>query len=537
MMFNSRNTIIQTIIRKLQQKRTAFTWQEPHERDIVGPGVEETFRAGVRHHHICNTAFPIGHNETIRPYRVRRVRDQKELHEALRGSFGGHKEMMLYVHVPFCHTRCQFCEYTVVDPKLGRLEDTHKIYFKALIDEFRLYDEVLNTHEKTLVGFDIGGGTPSAVRVEYIEEVMNAARKHFNFDPEKMEVSIETTPRIAATEPEKLRAYYQMGIRRISMGVQTTDFRLAKELGRDDANASSSDIQRAVENVRNAGFKSFNLDLMYGFPLRKGRVDPWPQTVKDVISMEPDHVTLYRMRYKGTSMEHLAPRVKLEQVNQQEGTARQILSEAGYHGLIGKNTYSRDLKSSGCSDYLDKRVVHAVPYLGYGLGAQSFSHHSLSYNLGAVTKKMYQYIRSVELGRLPIQDMYHLSQRAAIAKMASVSFYFGGIHLPSFAHCFGRDLRDMFAPEIDFLLANGLMTFDAQSDRLQLTLLGKKHFGGVVAQFYSPSVQRFIVNKPGGEVFDVDPLEKIQGQDRAPKDSNGEFYVSEVVQGKLEEWV
>jgi len=185
----------------------------------------------------------------------------------------------------------------------------------------------------------------------------------------------------------------------------------------------------AIENIRKAGFQSFNIDLMYGFPLRAGRADPWGDTVRDCIALQPEHITLYRMRYKGTSMEHLADRVDLAQVNEQEALARQILEEAGYKGATGKNTFSRLPGSSGCSDYLDKRVVKAVPYIGLGLGAQSFSHHTLSYNLGAVTKKLEQYVRSCELGRVPVQDLYHLSQRAAIAKMISVSFYFGGIDL------------------------------------------------------------------------------------------------------------
>ena len=95
---------------------------------------------------------------------------------------------------------------------------------------------------------------------------------------------------------------------------------------------------------------------MYGFPVRAGRADPWPQTVRDAIGLGVDHITLYRMRYKGTLMEHLQDRVTLSQVNAQEGTARRILEENGFGGLMGKNTYSRIEGNSGCSDYLDKRV-------------------------------------------------------------------------------------------------------------------------------------------------------------------------------------
>jgi oxygen-independent coproporphyrinogen-3 oxidase len=208
--------------------QSSFTWNNPHPADQLSFDPEEVFRNGVRHHHRCNTAFPLNHNTTIRPYRVPRLREQKEIHEVLSNTFGIHNEMMLYVHVPFCHTRCQFCEYTVVNPKVGRTNEAQSVYFDALLDEFKLYDEVINTKAKTLVGFDIGGGTPSMASIEDIERVMNAAKKHFNMDTSKMEISIETTPKIAASEPEKIKAYYQMGIRRISMGLQTTDFKLAK---------------------------------------------------------------------------------------------------------------------------------------------------------------------------------------------------------------------------------------------------------------------------------------------------------------------
>jgi len=310
-----------------------------------------------------------------------------------------------------------------------------------------------------------------------------------------------------------------MGIRRISMGLQTTDFTLAKKLGRDDANASMDYVNQAVENIRNAGFKSFNIDLMYGFPLSKRIEDPWPQTVLDCLELKPDHVTLYRMRYKGTKMAHLQDRVQLSQVNSQEAIARKLLEQHGYIGMIGKNTFSRTHGSSGCSDYLDRRVVRAIPYVGYGLGAQSFSRHSLQYNLGAVTKKLDQYIRSLELGRIPIQDLYHLSARAAMAKMISVSFYYGGIDLDAFQECFGVELIDVFAPEVRFLVSGKLMEFQTSINgrRLQMTPSGKRHFGGVVALFYSPAVQRHVINLAGGEIFQEDVVASLQSENVYPK--------------------
>jgi len=484
-----------------------FSWHTSTIDDLKQYDPEDVFRAGLRHHHICNTAFPIAHNETIRPYRVKRVRDQSDIKTVLQGAYGDLKEMMLYVHLPFCNTRCQFCEYTVVDPKEGRKDTTHDAYVSALIDEFRLYDEVLDTKSKKLVGFDIGGGTPSIVSIENIERIMKAANKHFDFDPANMEVSLETTPRIAATELDKLKAYYKMGIRRISQGVQTTDFKQAKIIGRDDANASTDYLYRSVENVRKAGFDSFNIDLMYGFPTPKTG-SAFAQTVRDAISLQPDHITLYRMRYKGTKMSHLQDRVSLQLVNDEEQQAREILAQAGYAGMIGKNTYSKVKGNSGCSNYLDLRVRKAVPYLGYGLGAQSFSHYTLQYNLGAVTKGLHQYMRSLELNRIPVQDLYHLSQEAAIAKMVSVSFYYGGIDLIAFKDCFKISLEEKFGREMQFLQEKNLMQYEP-GERFQMTALGKKHFGGVVAQFYSPAVKNHILHRPGGEEFPEDPIKVL----------------------------
>eukprot|EP01112_Ceratiomyxa_fruticulosa_P021782 TRINITY_DN7794_c0_g1_i1.p1 TRINITY_DN7794_c0_g1~~TRINITY_DN7794_c0_g1_i1.p1 ORF type:complete len:546 (-),score=97.07 TRINITY_DN7794_c0_g1_i1:781-2418(-) len=502
---SSRFSRIPSLLKQRVQARNYYTWAEPTAADSVQYPPEDVFRAGVRHHHICNTAWPIAHNTTIRPYRVPRLRDQKDIKRVLNGAFGSLNEMMLYVHIPFCQTRCQFCEYTVVDPKQGKLDPVHNSYVNALMDEFRLYDEVIDTKSKKLIGFDIGGGTPSMPHWKEIERVMDAAHKHFKLDLDQVEVSIETTPKIAATDPEKIRAYRKMGIRRISMGVQTTDFKQAKTFGRDDANASTDYLFKSVENIRAAGFESFNIDLMYGFPLSKRGGDPWLQTVQDTIALNPNHITLYRMRYKGTKMAHLMNTVDLQQVNEQEGAARAALNEAGYASLVGKNTFSKN--GTGCSDYLDKRVVRAVPYIGYGLGAQSFSHHSLQYNLGAVTKRMEQYIKSLELGRIPVQDLYHLSKPAAIAKMASVSFYYGGIDKNAFNEAFEADFEKMFPEEIRFLSDKKLMRWEG--DRFQMTMLGKKHFGGVVSQFYSPSVKEHIINLKGGEIFSEDVISKV----------------------------
>jgi oxygen-independent coproporphyrinogen-3 oxidase len=129
---------------------SAFTWQQSTEDDKKHYPTEEVFRAGMKHHHICNTAFPIAHNTTIRPYRVKRLRDQQDIQATYYGAYGNLPEMMLYAHVPFCQTRCQFCEYTVVNPKQGTKVDVQTNYFAALYNELDMYANLLNTKEKKI---------------------------------------------------------------------------------------------------------------------------------------------------------------------------------------------------------------------------------------------------------------------------------------------------------------------------------------------------------------------------------------------------
>lgn len=129
----------------------AQNWNVPNQNDSASHDPESVFSAGMRHHHIANTAYPLAYTKTIRDYRVKDGASTKEL---LVKSWEGVSEMGLYVHIPFCEKRCAFCEYAVVDPEtIATSEDR---YFDLLEKEFELYAELLDTKKKKLVGFDIG---------------------------------------------------------------------------------------------------------------------------------------------------------------------------------------------------------------------------------------------------------------------------------------------------------------------------------------------------------------------------------------------
>jgi oxygen-independent coproporphyrinogen-3 oxidase len=458
-------------------------WNQPSPADGQSFPPQQIFEAGLRHHHLANTAYPINHNWTMKPYRTRRA----DFEAVTAAAWRNIDTLGLYVHIPFCQARCSFCEYTVINPAdNARSEDA---YFNLLLREMELYSHLLDTPAKTLTGFDIGGGTPALASVANLERVVSAARMHFGRQP-GMQFSIETTPLIAADQPEKMAALRRMGIERISMGVQVTQLNLARQLGRQYKGFEN--LRRAVANIRTAGFEKFNIDLMYGFAGQS--VAAWRNSLEQSLELEADYITLYQMRYKGTGLQAQAGEVSRETINQMRVAASQILHRAGYAARPGKNTYSRLPHDPGTSDYLTRRVIRGEPYLGLGLGAQSLSHHTLAYNCGAGPKRIEPYAGAVQAGRLPLQDLYNMPPVVSMAKMISVSFYFGEINLTHFQQKFGLPLEQQFPAEVAFVLEHGLMAY--HDDCLSLTPHGVDHTNGVIALFYAPAVKQHLLQRP-----------------------------------------
>lgn len=429
---------------------------------------QEVYETGLLYHHYANTAYPL----TPHSFMQYRLNNPDEIRDFVTEEWKKAEELSLYIHIPFCKARCKFCEYVVLE---HTDEDTETAYVELLLKEMQMYAEILR--DKRIVGFDLGGGTPAKLSVQNLKRITEAVRAWFRI-ADGVVFSVETTPVIAAQEPEKMQALYDMGYRRISMGVQTVSERLLNELGRE---GSASVYEKAAENIRSAGFTSFNIDLMYGF-LYQTDAD-FRNTLQYAVGLHPEHITLYRNRYKGTKIEHEAGGVSIYKAVYQYRLAYTVLTDHGYRANIGKNTFSRVPDDYGTSDYLTKRVIDGTPYVGMGLGAQSFGPDYLAYNLGAAEKRMERYRKAISEGRLPIQDIYRLPKEESIAKMVSVAFYFAFIDLDAFQKRFGLDFCTYFREEVDFVLQNKLMVL--RDGRLWLTERGADHINGVIPLFYS----------------------------------------------------
>ena len=214
--------------------------------------LEKLYKKGLGMHHITNTAYPL----TPASLYQHKITDNEDIKILLKKDIESCDELSLYVHIPFCQNRCKFCEYAVVS---GSDRDQKDKYIEYLLKEIDMYKEFIG--DKLIVGFDMGGGTPTQLSSKQIKTITDHLHKTFNFDPH-VTMSIETTPLIAATNPKLIKDLYKIGYRRISMGIQTIDTKLLESFEREGSTKLYDD---AINNIRLAGFEKFNIDLMYGF--------------------------------------------------------------------------------------------------------------------------------------------------------------------------------------------------------------------------------------------------------------------------------
>ena len=453
---------------------------------------KELFDRGIKFHHYCNTAYPLRPN-SLAQYELH---DDKEIYECVKQNIEAQEDLCLYVHVPFCQARCKFCEYVVLDKPTEQDPD---LYVEHLLKEIEMYRKIIK--DKPIVGYDLGGGTPSYLSVENLTKITNAIKK-FNLQ-DGMYLSVETTPVIAANDIDKIKVLRELGYNRISMGFQTVSEKLLESLGRE---GSTSIYEKAVANVRNAGFDRLNIDLMYGF-LNQSDED-FANTIKYTIALNPEFITLYRNRYKGTKLEAESQGVTLYKVNRQYDIAYRLLKEAGYIANNGKNTFSKIPNDMGTSSYLTKRVIDATSYVGFGLGAQSFVGNYLAYNLGCADHKLEKYFTAIDEDQLPINDIADMPIGEVRAKAISVMFYFGFISMNAYRRRFNEDFREVYKSQIKFLEENSLMEF-IDEDTFMLTDYGAAHLYGIIPLFYSErSVKemfamsdRWLNDKKGEDIY------------------------------------
>ena len=266
--------------------------------------------------------------------------------------------MGLYVHVPFCKTKCPYCDFNTYQG----IENLMEPFLPALTTEVECWGETLDHPAVKSVFF--GGGTPSYLPPGYIEKILASIQESFKVDP-AAEITIEANP--GDLGEAACAGILAQGVNRLSIGVQSLDNGLLNLLGRRH---QASEAVQAFEAARQAGFDNVNLDLMYGLPNQS--MDQWRQTLDALAELAPEHISLYALTLEeGTPMHRWAEEGKIPEPDPDLAAdmylyARESLASAGYHHYEISNW---SLPGRAC----EHNVVYWEngPYLGVGPGAHS----------------------------------------------------------------------------------------------------------------------------------------------------------------------
>lgn len=277
----------------------------------------------------------------------------------------------LYVHIPFCVRKCQYCDFLSGPSD----EETKDRYIEALLKEIRAAE---HTEDYEIVSVFIGGGTPSALKAEAIASIMSTLQEQFFFC-EDAEVTIEANP--GTVDLEKLTIYRNVGINRLSLGLQSTDAEELKLLGRIH---SYEEFLKSYEWAREAGFSNINIDLMFAIPGQTG--EAWRQHLYQVAELNPEHISAYSLIIEeGTPFAEQNLDLSDEDTEYQmyEDTA-EILERYGYRQYEISNYAKQGYMCRHNAGYWQRRE-----YLGFGLGASSLYRGMRFSN----TRRMQEYLK------------------------------------------------------------------------------------------------------------------------------------------------
>ncbi|NBG87929.1 radical SAM family heme chaperone HemW [Isachenkonia alkalipeptolytica] len=269
------------------------------------------------------------------------------------------KKLSLYIHIPFCKKKCHYCDFRSFQ-NCGR--DDIQEYMEDLSKEIDLYRHLGKVY--VIDTLFIGGGTPSMVPVEGIAKIMKQLRRVFPFS-EDPEISIEGNPDTLSYD--KMARYYDLGIHRLSMGLQSENRELLKTIGRIH---SAEDFLASLENARKIGYENINGDLMFGLPGQ--RLKTFQNTLQWVVNLNIPHISAYGLIINEET--ELARRINHGVLPEPDEDLevdmydflRKFLPKKGYQHYEISNFAKPGFQCRHNRTYWENRE-----YLGLGLGAHS----------------------------------------------------------------------------------------------------------------------------------------------------------------------
>lgn len=342
----------------------------------------------------------------------------------------------LYIHIPFCASRCIYCGFysTVSAKKKDERLSIEEQYVNALCHEMELRaekDNSISGERTTLSTIYLGGGTPSQLSFQSLRKIFQTIEKvfHIGLEWDRESNTCSTTTPIEITmecNPDDVTEAFAQNLRslpinRISMGAQTFSDERLKFLHRRH---TADEVETAVKRLRNVNIKNISIDLMFGFP--NETLKDWEDDIERLLALDIEHISAYSLMYEeGTPLYRLLQAGKVKEMDdelyrQMYDTLIDRLPEAGYEQYEISNFAKLQAQSSNFKVQTSKFKLqtsnfkvrspfrsqhnssywHNVPYIGIGASAHSYGNGKRSWNVSD-TKA---YITAIQEDKLPTEE-------------------------------------------------------------------------------------------------------------------------------------
>jgi oxygen-independent coproporphyrinogen-3 oxidase len=366
----------------------------------------------------------------------------------------------LYLHIPFCHTRCYYCDFNTYAGLLPLREP----YVRALLTEIELAGAMARRSDgspRRARTIFFGGGTPSLLNVEQITRLLAACSNAFALD-EDAEITLEANP--GTLTLEQLQGLRAAGVNRLSMGAQSFDAALLKTLGRIH---SPQEIVDAFQHARAAGFSSINLDFMFGLPGQT--MQHWRETLDRALDLCPDHLSLYSLIIEeGTPFHNWVHEGRITPGDEDLCAdmyeyADERLQQAGYINYEISNWALPGKHSRHNLTYWQN-----LPYIGMGAGAySSFGDRRFSNE-----REPREYIKLLKARRLPEVEREEIDCEQAMSETAFLALRTAaGLHLPTFEKRFAQPFSRFVGDRLHVVEEAGLL--EPEGEWLRLSKRGR----------------------------------------------------------------
>lgn len=361
------------------------------------------------------------------------------------------KKIGIYVHIPFCKQKCLYCDFVSYSGKLNNAKE----YVE------RLKAEIVNTAKKIETDNIIvntiyfGGGTPSYINEEYILEILETIKSQFILD-ENIEITLELNPGTA--NKEKLRYYKNIGINRISIGLQSTEDKILKLLGRIH---NYKEFVQIYKDAREVGFENINIDMIIGVPTQT--IENVKDSVNKILELNPEHISIYSLIVEeNTPLENKIANSEL--VLPDEDLEREM------YWYTKRKLESNGYKHYEISNYAKKgreskhnlNCWNQDEYLGFGVAAHSYFNNQRYSN----TDSMEEYINEKEIYKIQtineIQTIEDKEKEYMLLGLRKID----GVNIAEFKNKFIENPIYTFRNEIDKLVKEDLIEVDLNSIKL-----------------------------------------------------------------------